>query len=51
MFIDLNHGEWDPNPSHIDEAEETMLTIAAGEVDEARTAAWLSKRVGFVTQG
>jgi len=48
MFIDLNHGTWDPDPPNIDEAEDAMLAIAAGEVDEAWTAAWLKERVHFV---
>jgi death-on-curing protein len=28
MFIDLNHGAWDPDPPDIDEAEQAMLAIA-----------------------
>ncbi|MEX0757086.1 MAG: Fic family protein, partial [Acidimicrobiia bacterium] len=51
MFIDLNHGTWDPNPPDIDETHAAMLAIAAGEVDEAWTAAWLRERVRFVDQG
>ncbi len=51
MFIDLNHGTWDPDPPHIDQAEEAMLAIAAGEVDETWTAAWLRERVRFADQG
>ena len=51
MFIDLNHGSWDPDPLDIDRAEEAMLAIAAGDVDETWTAAWLSERVRFVDQG
>lgn len=47
MFIDLNSGLWDPDPPDTDLAEEAMLAIAAGEVDEAWTAAWLRKRVRF----
>lgn len=35
MFIDLNGGYWDPDPPVVDEAEEAMLAIAGGEVDEA----------------
>jgi len=50
MFIDLNHGIWDPDPPDIDQAEEAMLAIAAGDVDETWTAAWLRERVGFVDQ-
>lgn len=50
MFVDLNHGTWDPDPPNIDQAEEAMLAIAAGEVDETWTAAWLKERVLFVNQ-
>lgn len=50
MFIDLNEGDWNPDPPHIDEAEKAMLAIAAGDVDETWTAAWLKKRVAFVDQ-
>jgi death-on-curing protein len=51
MFIDLNHGTWDPDPPDIDRAEEAMLAIAAGDADETWTAAWLRERVRFVDQG
>ena len=51
MFVDLNHGTWDPDPPNIDQAEEAMLAIAAGEVDETWTAAWLKERVRFVDRG
>ncbi len=50
MFVDLNHGTWDPDPPNIDQAEEAMLAIAAGEVDETWTAAWLEERVRFVNR-
>jgi len=50
MFIDLNSGIWDPDPPDIDQAEEAMLAIAAGKVDETWTAAWLTERVRFVDQ-
>jgi death on curing protein len=50
MFIDLNDGTWDPDPPNIDQAEEAMLAIAAGKVDETWTAAWLKERVRFVNQ-
>jgi hypothetical protein len=33
LFIDLNHGAWEPEPPDIGEAEEAMLAIAAGGVD------------------
>jgi len=47
MFVDLNNGTWDPDPPVVDEAEEAMLAIAAGEVDEAWAAEWLRERVRF----
>jgi death-on-curing protein len=47
MFIDLNDGAWNPEPPDVDDAEEAMLAIAAGEVDEGWTAAWLRKRGAF----
>jgi len=47
MFVDLNDGTWDPDPPDIDQAEEAVLAIAAGDVDEAWTAAWLKERVCF----
>ena len=48
MFVDLNQGSWDPDPPDVDQAEQAMLAIAAYEVDEAWTAAWLRERVSFV---
>ncbi len=50
MFVDLNDGTWDPDPPDIDEAEEAMLAIAAGEVDETWAAAWLRERVRFINR-
>ena len=47
MFIDLNDGSWDPDPPDVDQAEEMMLAVAAGEVDEPWLAAWLRDRVRF----
>lgn len=47
MFIDLNNGAWQPDPPDVDHAEEAMLAIAPGDVDEAWTAAWLRERVEF----
>jgi len=46
MFVDLNQGSWDPGPFDVDQAERAM-GIAAHEVDEAWTAAWLRDRVRF----
>ena len=47
LFVDLNGGGWSPDPPDVEEAEEAMLAIAAGEVDEAWTAEWLRNRVEF----
>ena len=47
MFVDLNEGNWEPEPIDIDRAEGAMLAIATGEVDEAWTASWLRDRVRF----
>ena len=40
MFIDVNGWSWSRRPE-LDEGEETVLAIAAGELDEEQTAAWL----------
>lgn len=47
MFIDLNEGRWDPDPPDIDDAEATMLAVAAGDIDEQTLAEWLRARVVF----
>ena len=47
MSVDLNDGTWSPDPPDIDQAEEAVLAIAAGENDEAWTASWLKERVSF----
>jgi death-on-curing protein len=47
LFTDLNDGVWDPDPPDVDEAEEAMLAVAAGEVDESWLAEWLRERVRF----
>ena len=47
MFVDLNDGVWDPDPPDVDQAEEAMFVIAAGEVDESWSALWLKERVHF----
>jgi death on curing protein len=47
MFIDLNDGTWDPDPPDVDDAEDAMLKVAAGQVDEQWFAAWLRERVRF----
>lgn len=40
MFVAINGWTWDPYP-HIDDAERTVVAIAAGELDEAAAADWL----------
>ena len=40
MFINMNGWSWSRRPE-LDEGEETVLAIAAGEIDEKQTAAWL----------
>jgi death-on-curing protein len=47
MFVDLNGGQWHPDPPDVDEAEQAMLDVAAHQVDEAWCADWLSSRVRF----
>ena len=45
MFIDLNGGHWTPDPPDVDNAEQTMLAVAAGEMSETVFAEWLRQRV------
>jgi death-on-curing protein len=45
LFIDLNDGTWDPDPPDVEQAEEAMLAVAAGEVDERWLAEWVRERV------
>jgi death-on-curing protein len=47
LFIDLNNGQWTPDPPDIDDAEQTMVAVAAGQIDEAAFAEWLRGRVTF----
>ncbi len=47
MFIDLNSGRWLPDPPDVDDAEQAMLAVAAGEIDEQEFAAWLRERIAF----
>ena len=47
VFIDFNGGRWDPDPPDVDDAEQTMLAVAAGEIDEPAFAAWIRQRVVF----
>jgi death-on-curing protein len=45
VFLDLNGWAWDPDPPDVDQAEFAMQSVAAGDVDEAWLAEWLSARV------
>lgn len=47
LFVDLNDGRWTPDPPDVDDAERTVLAIAAGDVDEGWVAGWLRDRVRF----
>lgn len=47
LFIDLNDGEWEPDPPDVDEAEQAMLAVAGREVDESWLSTWLRERVTF----
>lgn len=47
VFIDLNGGRWKPDPPDVDDAETTMLAVAAGDLSEQELANWLRKRVVF----
>lgn len=40
LFVETNGWTWNPRPS-IDDAEATVLAIAAGELDEPATTDWL----------
>lgn len=44
VFVDMNDWMWQPVPT-IDEAEKTVLALAAGDWDEARTATWLREHL------
>lgn len=44
LFVASNDWTWDPRPS-VDDAEATVLAIAAGELDEAGTADWLRQHL------
>lgn len=47
MFVDLNSGHWDPDPPHVDDAENAMLAVASHTLDESEFADWLRARVTF----
>ncbi|MGH9919311.1 MAG: type II toxin-antitoxin system death-on-curing family toxin, partial [Nitrososphaerales archaeon] len=44
LFLDLNGIVWDPDPPNVDDAEQTMLSVAAHDVDEAWLAGWMRAR-------
>lgn len=44
MFVAINDWSWDPRPD-IDDAEQTVLAIASGGLDEAATADWLRQHL------
>jgi len=50
LFIDLNGGQWYPDPPDIDDAVQAMLAVAARDVDEAWLATWLRQRVRFTIE-
>jgi len=47
VFIDLNDGRWEPDPPDVDDSEQVMLAVSAGEIDEHALAEWLRTRVTF----
>lgn len=47
LFIDLNNGSWNPDPPDVDDADKTMLDLAAGTITEQQLADWLRDRVVF----
>jgi death-on-curing protein len=47
LFLDLNDNTWDPDPPDVDDAEATMLGVAAHDINEAALAEWLRQRVRF----
>jgi death-on-curing protein len=47
LFIDLNLGQWDPDPPDVDDAVQAMLDVAARQIDEVSFATWLRARVRF----
>ena len=47
VFIDLTDGRWEPDPPDVDDSEQIMLAVSAGEIDEHALAEWLRTRVTF----
>lgn len=50
LFVDLNGGHWDPDPPDLDDAVQTMLAVAARDVDETWFATWLRQRIRFTIE-
>ncbi len=44
LFVEINGWSWSERPS-VDDAEQAVLAIAAGEWDEDRAAEWLGARL------
>lgn len=44
VFIEMNSWEWVDYPS-VDEAEEVVLSVAEGTLDEEQAASWLRPRI------
>lgn len=44
VFVDVNGWRWDPAPA-VDDAEATVMAIAAGEWNEDATAFWLRQHL------
>ena len=44
LFVEVNGWRWQPAPA-VDDAEQAVLKIAAGEWDEQRTARWLANHL------
>jgi hypothetical protein len=51
LFVGPNGGVWDPDPPDVDQAEEAMMAVAAGEVDEGWVARRLRERVRLWRDG
>lgn len=47
VFVDLNHGRWEPDPPVTDDCEAMMIAAAANDTDEGQVADWLRERVVF----
>jgi death-on-curing protein len=49
VFVEINDWRWDPYPS-VDDAEETVLAVAAGEWDHERISSWLRRYLKPITR-